>query len=187
MTTPFLILLFIALVAIAYVVLAVTSYVRMRGTHIVICPETERPAAVTVDAGHAALSAVREHATVRLASCSRWPERQDCAQPCAKQIEVAPKETRVFEILRHWYANKSCAICRCEIPPLQNVGPKPGLLNLASPAHESLSWEEIPAERLPAMFETHVPICPHCQVAESFRRQFPDLVVDRPGDHERVH
>lgn len=187
MTTQLLIILFIGLVVTAYVVIAVAAYIRMRGTRIVICPETERPAAVTVDAGHAALSAMREHADVKLASCSRWPERQNCAQPCAAQIELAPKQTLVFEILRHWYANKKCAICSREIPPLQAVGPKPGLLKLTSPGHETISWQEVPAESLPAMFDTHVPICSHCQVAESFRRQFPDLVTDRPGDHENVH
>jgi hypothetical protein len=188
MSTQLLVLLFIGLVVAAYVVIAIAAYVRMRGTRIVVCPETERAAAVTVDAAHAALGAMREHADVKLSGCSRWPERQDCAQACAAQIEAAPKQTLAFEILKQWYAGKSCAICHRAIPPLENIGPKPGLLNFASPGHETLSWEEIPAENLPAIFETHVPVCAHCQVTESFRRQFPDLVVDRHREQEtRVH
>lgn len=186
MTTQLLIVLFIGLVVAAYAVIALASYVRMRGTRIVICPETERAAAVTVDAGHAALGAMREHADVKLATCSRWPERKECAQACTAQIEGNPKQTLAFEILKQWYAGKHCAVCRRAIPPLEHMGPKPGLMNLSSPGHELLTWEEIPAENLPVMFQTHLPVCSHCQVAESFRRQFPDLVVDRPNPEERT-
>lgn len=186
MSTQLLIVLFIALVAAAYTAIALAAYIRMRGTRIVVCPETERPAAVTVDAAHAALGAMREHADVRLSTCSRWPERKDCAQPCTAQIEIAPRQTLVFEILKQWYAGKTCAICRREIPPLSAVGPKPGLLNLTAPGNETMTWEEIPAESLPALFDTHAPICSHCQVAESFRQQFPDLVVERPAHGERT-
>jgi hypothetical protein len=186
MSTQLLILLFIGLVVTAYVVIAATAYIRMRGTRIVVCPETERPAAVTVDAGHAALGAMREHADVKLASCSRWPERKDCAQTCAAQIEGNPRQTLAFEMLKQWFAGKNCAICRRPIPPLEHAGPKPGLLNLSSPGQETLTWEEIPAENLPIMFQTHLPVCAHCQVAESFRRQFPDLVIDRPTPEERT-
>lgn len=189
MSTQLLIVLFIALVVAAYVIIAVAAYVRMRGTRIVICPETERAAAVSVDASHAALGAMRERADVRLETCSRWPERKNCAQGCVAQIAENPKQTLEFEILKRWYAGKNCAVCRRPIPPLEHLGPKPGLLNLASPGHETLTWEEIPAENLPAMFETHLPVCSHCQVAESFRRQFPDLVIDRPNseDRTRIH
>jgi hypothetical protein len=186
MTTELLILLFIGLVVAAYVVIAAAAWFRMRGTRIVVCPETERPAAVTVDAAHAALGAMREHADVKLATCSRWPERQDCAQACAAQIEGHPKETLAFEILKEWYAGKTCAVCRRPIPRLDHGGPKPGMLNLSSAGHEILTWEEIPAENLPAMFETHLPVCAHCQVAETFRRQYPDMVIDRPSPEERT-
>ncbi len=188
MSTQVMVLLFIGLVAVAYVAMAIAAYLRMRGTRIVVCPETERPAAVAVDAAQAALGAMREHAEVRLSSCSRWPERRDCAQACAAQIEAAPKQTLAFEILKEWYAGKSCAICHRPIPPLDHVGPKPGLLNFAAPGRETVSWEDIPAETLPALFESHLPVCAHCQVTESFRQQFPDLVIDRHREQEtRFH
>lgn len=183
MSAQLLVVLLIAGVAVIYSVVAIIAYRRMRGTRIIVCPETQEPAAVEVDAGHAALSAVREHDDIRLQQCSRWPERANCNQACTSQIAVAPEHTLVFEILQRWYAGKRCAMCKRPIPVLSHVGPKPGLLNVAS--QETLSWEEIPAENLPAMFETHLAVCAHCQVAETFRRRFPDLVVERRNPDQR--
>jgi hypothetical protein len=174
MTNQFVVVLLIGLVVLVYVGLAVANYIRMRGTRIIVCPENQRPAAVNVDAAHAAMTEVWESPDIRLQTCSRWPEREGCDQACTGQIAVSPSETLAFEMLRRWYADKNCATCRRAIAPLQHVGPKPGMLNVASPSHETLSWDEIPA-----MFETHLPVCSSCQVAEAFRRQFPDLVLDR--------
>jgi len=186
MNTQLFLILLIALVAVIYVSLAVAAFIRMRGARIVVCPETDRPAAVSVDAGHAALSAVFEKREVELNDCSRWPERKNCNQACTGQISVAPKETLVFEVLRRWYAGKTCAICKNAIPPLHAVGPKPGMLNVASGASVVLTWEEIPAQDLPEAFKTHLPVCSHCQIAEVFRRQFPDLVIDRHDSQNRT-
>lgn len=186
MSTQLFIILLIGTVFVIYAVLAIAAYVRMRGTRIVVCPETEHAAAVTVDAPHAALSAVYEREDIQLAGCSRWPERENCNQACTGQILVAPKETLVFEILKRWYDGKTCELCGRPIPPLHPVGPKPGLVNIASPTRETLAWEEIPAQDLPDRFRTHRPVCAQCQIAEVFRKRFPDLVVDR-ADHEQVH
>ncbi len=183
MSAQLLVILLVAGVAVVYVVIAIAAYIRMRGDRIVVCPETQKPAAVAVDAAHAALSAVREKRDIQLQKCSRWPERADCNQACASQIAVAPEHTLVFDILKRWYAGKRCALCRRPIPSLSAVGPKPGLLNVAS--RETLSWEEIPAENLPAMFESHLAVCAHCQVAETFRRRFPDLVIERRNPEDR--
>lgn len=187
MSNQALIILLLGAVVAIYLAMALVAYFRMRGTRIVVCPETQEPAAVRVDPAHAAVSAVWETTDIQLNRCSRWPERKDCDQACTGQIAVAPKETLAFEQMKKWYANKSCAICRRTIPPLHHGGPMPGMLNVASPTHEILSWDEIPAEHLPAMFESHLPVCASCQVAESFRRQFPEMVVDRPGKNISVH
>jgi hypothetical protein len=190
MTNQLFVILLIGLVVLVYVGLALANYVRMRGTRVIVCPENHQPAAVKVDASHAAMTAVWESPDIRLQSCSRWPEREGCDQSCTSQISGSPADTLAFEMLKKWYSDKSCAICRRPIPPLQHVGPKPGMLNVASPGHETLSWDEIPAEHLPAMFETHLAVCSSCQVAEAFRRQFPDLVLDRdrrPGSNTSVH
>ena len=170
-------------VVVVYLAIAVRAYVRMRGKRIVVCPETQEPAAVEVDAAHAAVSALWEKADVQLARCSRWPERHDCDQACARQIRVAPHDTRVLALLQRWYAGKTCAICKRAIAPVNRMEPRPGLLNVAS--HEVLTWEDVPAEQLPAMFETHLPVCANCQVAETFRRQFPDLALERPDHLDR--
>jgi hypothetical protein len=43
-----------------------------------------------------------------------------------------------------------------------------------------VQWSEIPAEELPEVFETHLPVCWSCHIAETFRREYPKRVVDRP-------
>ena len=53
-------ILLIGLVVLVYVGLALSNYIRMRGTRIITCPENKHPAAVTVDAAHAAMTAVWE-------------------------------------------------------------------------------------------------------------------------------
>ena len=180
----FLLLLF-ALVVGVYIGLALRAYLRLRGKRIVVCPETNKPAAVSVDAAHAAVNAMWETSDIRLATCSRWPEREDCNQACTPQIASAPEDTLVTSMLKRWYAGKDCAICRRPIGPIRPAEPTPGLLNVASPTHETIDWKEIPAEQLPALLDTHLPVCANCHVAETFRRQFPDLVVNRAETSKR--
>ena len=187
MTTELFVLALIGLVVAVYAGIALRAYLRLRGTRVVVCPETHKPVAVKVDAVHAAVTAVWENPDLTLQTCTRWPERKDCDQACTAQIAAAPEETLAFQMARRWFADKACALCKRPVPELQAGGPKPGLLNAATPAHEIMAWDEIPAEALPAAFESHLPVCASCQVAEAFRRQFPDLVVDRkPHDNPGV-
>lgn len=184
MTTTMFIILLLGLVVAAYVGLAVRAFVRMRGRRVVVCPETHKPAAVTVNAAHAALSAVWDRPDVRLSSCTRWPERAGCDQACTSEIEASPEETRVTHMLKQWYAGKTCAVCHRRIPPVTGSEPRPGLLSLTS-NHDILSWEEVPAEALPAVLVSCLPVCASCYVAETFRRQFPGLVTDRAPTDKR--
>ena len=183
MSTETFILLLMALVIAVYAGLAITAYIRMRGKRIVVCPETNKPVAVTVDAAHAAATAVWEKPEIQLATCSRWPEREGCDQACTAQIVVAPEETLASSILTRWFAGKRCAICERQIPPVQPVEPKPGFMDITS--HDVRGWDDIPVDTLPAVLESFVPVCSNCQVAETFRRQFPALVLERP-EHEVV-
>src|SRR5262245_55431598 len=73
----------------------VRALLRFRGTRVVACPETESPAAVRTDALHAAASAAVGTPALRLASCSRWPERRACGQPCLSQLEEAAADCLV--------------------------------------------------------------------------------------------
>jgi hypothetical protein len=86
-----------------------------------------------------------------------------------------------FATLRQWYAGKDCGVCHRPIPPLQHLGPKPGLMRRAPGVHPVLTWDELPAGPTPLLLETYVPICPKCQIAESLREQFPDRMITRPG------
>ena len=187
MSSQLLVLALLGLVLAVYAGIALRAYFRMRGTRVVVCPETHQPVAVKVDAAHAAATAVWEKPDLALKACTRWPERQDCDQACTAQIAAAPEETLVFQMARRHFAEKACALCRRPLPALTHAGPQPGLLDAASPGREIVVWDEIPAESLPAAFESHLPVCSNCQVAESFRRQFPDLAIDRkPHDNPGV-
>jgi hypothetical protein len=175
----------LGLVVAVYAGLAIHAYVRMRGQRIVVCPETDKPAGVTVDVMRAAISAVWEMPEVRLVSCTRWPGRAACNQACAGQIAVDPKGTLATTMLKNWYAGRTCSVCRRPIGRVTGGEPRPGLLNPASPSHEILSWDDVPPDQLSAALATHLPVCANCHVAESFRRQFPDLVTDRAVTDQR--
>jgi hypothetical protein len=84
----FLILLVLSLIPMLW--LAGRAYFKYRGTRLVTCPETDSPAAVRVGAGRIMASSSIGEPDLRLGSCSRWPERRLCGQPCLSQIEAAP-------------------------------------------------------------------------------------------------
>src|SRR3982750_955356 len=110
MTLQVFVPLLLLAVLVVYVGIAIRTAIRMRGNHVVVCPETQQPAGVKVDLGHAATTAVWEKADVRLTTCSRWPERAGCDQPCAAQIEAEPCETRPKAIAPPCFGGKRCGI-----------------------------------------------------------------------------
>jgi hypothetical protein len=89
------------------------------------------------------------------------------------------------EQLKQFFDGKECAICKRPIPPVQRTGPKPGLLNPAT--HETRSWNEIPDANLSTVLQSQLPVCSECQIAESFRQRFPDLVIDRERPGQNAH
>lgn len=89
------------------------------------------------------------------------------------------------KLLMRFFDGKACAICKRPISPVHRTGLKPGLLNPAT--HEIHSWDEIPNANLSAALETHLPVCSACEVAESFRQRFPDLVVDGDRSLQDAH
>ncbi len=50
------------------------------------CPETRQQVGVTVDAAHAATTALRGRPEFRLADCTRWPARIHCGQECLPEV-----------------------------------------------------------------------------------------------------
>ena len=57
-----------------------------------------------------------------------------------------------------------------------------GARRCSSPNRTAKQWNEIPAEKLPKVFETHLPICWNCYITETFRRVHPELVLNRAWD-----
>src|SRR6266508_6367092 len=157
--------------------LIVRGYRRFRGARVVTCPETGKSVAVEVKAAKAAWNATFSEPELRLESCSRWPDRQDCAQECVAQIEEAPDGCLVRERLAEWYADACCALCGRAIGEIHWIDRKPGLL---TPDSKTIDWSEIVPEELPTILTTHKPICWNCHVAESFLRRYPDRVVKNP-------
>lgn len=184
MSNEFFIAILMALVVAAYFALAVAAYFRMRGTRIVTCPEAKQPAAVTVNAAHSALSGLFDPADIEISTCSRWPARPECDQACAREIAREPKRTTAFQMMAEWYAGKQCAICGRAMPPLSHFAPEPGLLSPASPNGVTIAWTDVPADQLAKMLPTHLPVCSSCHLITWFRREHPDLVVDRHRTHQ---
>jgi hypothetical protein len=159
---------------------------KYRGTRVVTCPETQRPVAVHVNAGRAAVDALLGgEPRLRLSDCTRWPERRNCGQECLAQIEAAPENCLVQTMLARWYADKKCVFCGKPLNHQYWLQHRPALM---SPDRVTYEWRDIPPETLPEVLAAYQPVCWDCHVAESFRREFPDLVTDRspqPHQHQR--
>lgn len=156
----------------------VTAYSRYRGTKIVTCPETGRPAVVEVDALHASLTSTVGPPDIRLEKCSRWPIKEQCGQQCLTDLDVAPDQCLVSGVLMRWYSDKNCVYCKKTFPELHWLDHRPAL---RSPDGKLLSWNEVNLDKLRNVLETHAPVCWDCYIAQRFRLDHPELVVFRPG------
>jgi hypothetical protein len=150
---------------------------RYRGKRTVRCPETGEPATVEVDALHASLTDIVGSPDIRLESCSRWPMKSQCGQECLANLDVAPGECLVSGVLMRWYLGKNCVYCGKPGHELHWIDHKPALL---SPEGALVEWSEVPIESLSSVLKTHRPVCWDCYIAQTFRRDHPDLVVYRP-------
>ena len=178
MTLAIVLMLATAGVCLLYLLtIAVRTVRKYRGPMVVTCPETQQPAAVSVDVGHAAVTASFDATELRLNQCSRWPEREGCGQECLRQIEVAPEDCLVRTMLEHWYADKTCALCGRAIGPIHSWDHRPGLLAADG---RVMFCTDVPAEQLPAALAADRPLCWNCEVAEEFRQRNPELVVEAP-------
>ena len=177
MTPQLFVTLLVVAVLLVYLVIALRTWSRVRGTRVVVCPETQQPVAVKVDVGHAVASALWEKADVKLTSCSRWPERQDCDQPCVRQIETTPAETAPTTIAAHFFTGERCAICTRPIEAPNRMTLQPGFMDATT--HKVQSWDEVPPQDLAEAMATRRPLCANCTLAETFRQRFPDRVTDR--------
>jgi hypothetical protein len=137
---------------------------KYRGTRLITCPENREPVAVKLTG----------HITIR--DCSRWPEKEGCGQECLRQIETAPNDCLLKNIFTHWYEDRKCAYCGKLLHRADWMEHKPALVG---PDGKSVEWDEVRPEELAKLMATHRPICWNCHIAMNFRREHPDLVVDR--------
>ena len=154
----------------------IAAYVKYRGVRLVTCPENKEPAGVELDTLHAAFQGTPRVPHLRLKECTRWPERKDCGQMCLAQIEAAPEDCLVRNILTKWYEGKDCAYCGKPLGEIHWADHKPAMLNAEG---ITVEWNEIRPEKVPGVLATHRAVCWNCHMNETFRRKFPELVVDR--------
>jgi hypothetical protein len=91
MTDPWAVLAGLAVIAFAFVVVPVVGsvYTRLRAPRWLRCPEAQLPAAVAVDAGHAAWTEAFGRPRFRVRGCTLWPQRAGCAQRCCELPEIS--------------------------------------------------------------------------------------------------
>jgi len=154
-----------------------SAYFEFRGTRVVVCPETRSHVAVELDAAHAAFTATDAEAELRLRSCALWPGRAGCDQDCVYQIANAPEDCAVRALLADFYEGRSCVFCRKPFGELRWGAHKPALLSPYD--RRTFVCRDLPAEALPFALDTYLPVCWDCHIAETFRREHPDLVTDR--------
>jgi hypothetical protein len=154
----------------------VSAWLKFRGRRVVSCPENQRPAGVTVNASHVAMTALGGTPDLQLSSCSRWPERAGCGQQCLSQIHSAGSACLVRNILERWYSGKVCASCGRPFGAIQWSEAKPALLTADKKA---LEWDAVPAEQLQETLLAAVPVCFACHMASKLVREHPDLAIDR--------
>jgi hypothetical protein len=172
----------VALVVVVALWRILAAWRRTRGTRLITCPETNVEEAVELDRGAAMKGAVRWQDTFRLSDCTRWPEREGCGQECLAQIENSPSGCMVSQVLRSWYENRHCALCKSEFGEINWHTHKPGLMTENG---ELLRWSDVPARDLHEVLEKASPVCWDCLVVESFIQKNPDKVTFRPGAVER--
>jgi hypothetical protein len=156
---------------------ALSAYRRYRGRRVVVCPEKLAFTEVEVDAGAAAFAAPYGPPRLRLKSCTHWPERWPCGEECLAQVKAAPEACLVRKILTDWYVGKACLSCGRQFGPIRWHDHEPAL---AGPTGDTVAWKDVPVERLLEVLFSHRPVCWSCHGAETFRREHPELVTDRP-------
>jgi hypothetical protein len=167
--------IFLALFLLVSAIAAFTFF-RYRGARFVECPENKKTEVVRVSSGEAALSAAIGNPHLRLAECTRWPEMKDCAQECLKQIEYAPEDCLVRNVVAHWYADKRCAVCGHQFGVVHWHDHAPALVDDQG---QTVQWSDVPLARLMEFLETHKAVCWNCHIVESFRHQHPELITHR--------
>jgi hypothetical protein len=98
-------------------------------------------------------------------------------EPNPRHAKSNPHDAATTAQLKRFFEGKVCAACSRPIAPVHAGELRPGLLNTQT--QEAIAWADIPTANLSFTLESHDPLCSHCAVVETFRREHPELVVDR--------
>jgi hypothetical protein len=161
--------------------LILRAFFRVRGEPVVIPPEGRQPIAIPALAPPAQASAAGPSDARPAPPLGTGALDGSRSQPFA----APPLDRQSVATLKRWYTGRECAVCHREIGPVYATEPRPGLLNVAAPSREILRWDDIPADHLQAVLDSHLPVCASCNLAESFRREFPERVTDRTDSAQR--
>jgi hypothetical protein len=174
----------LAVLGVAYVVhrlaFAGAEMRKLSGKMLVTCPETHKAAVVKVAMGRAALAAIAGKEGVQLSACTRWPEREGCDQACLAELLADPEKHSVWTIAAKWYQGKTCFFCGRPISEVSHLDHSPGLIGSDG---KIIEWEKLRAEELPEQLASAQPVCWNCTITEGFRKEHPELVIDRPWKH----
>jgi len=169
----------IAALIVAAVYFGVRHFVRASqkfgGERVIICPETGKQAMVELDVRRAAISSLIGQTDLRLENCWRWPIKQNCGQECLLQFDMDEK-CLVRSVLEKWYRDKACAFCERPFDEIDLTDHQPALLN---PEGVTVEWQQIPLSAAMEAMANYRPVCWNCHIAQTFRREHLDLVVDR--------
>ena len=176
------VLIIAGIIAFAAALVVVDGWIRRRGTRVITCPETGETEGVEIAAFRGAVGdVVRPVPNLRLQDCSRWPEKADCDQACIHQIEHALDGCRLQALLERWYEEKACAWCQKKFAEVHWHDHKPAL---RSPDGMLLEWSDIDPSDVYRVLDTHEAVCWNCFIAQTFREEHSDMVVDRDWERD---
>ncbi len=148
---------------------------RLGGDRLVTCTATGSPAVVRIDARGAAVgSLICRTPKADIAECSLWATGGSCDLGCT--VEALSPESTTGRIVSRWFDTKICVYCAKPIAA-RSVGHHAALLG---PDGRTREWPDVPAVRLLESLRTDLPVCWDCHVAQTFRREHPEWVTDRP-------
>jgi hypothetical protein len=158
--------------------ISLTAYVRHRGPRVVVCPADGRPAAVAVDASHAALAAVTG-GELRLEGCSFWPARGRCGHACVDQVGPAPETAALVDLLERWLAGRRCTLCGGEFGRPRWCAHPPTLMDARG---GSRPWFELALADVTTALAAgeYRPLCWRCHVLEGLQRNPHPSPTRRP-------
>lgn len=157
--------------------LSARTFLALSGDRVIVCPDNHEPAGVRLQTFKGALRALAGNDPLRVAGCSRWPEKAGCAQDCLREIRAAPDGCLVRARIAAWYEGKRCARCQTDVSPAHWRHNPPAL---RAPDGGTCAWRQIAAADIPRVLATHEPVCFDCHVISSLVRQHPGRAFVRP-------